>query len=53
MIPGWGAKIQHASRAKEPKIKQKQYCNKFKTLKWATIKKIKKKSEYSREWGRD
>ena len=29
-IPGWGAKIPHALRAKKPKnIKQKQYCNKF------------------------
>ena len=31
-IPGWGAKIPHASWPKKKKnqsIKQKQYCNKF------------------------
>ena len=28
-IPGWGAKIPHASRPKNQNIKQKQYCNKF------------------------
>ena len=28
-IPGWGAKISPASQAKNQKIKQKQYCNKF------------------------
>ena len=29
-IPGWGAKIPHASQPKNQKnIKQKQYCNKF------------------------
>ena len=28
-IPGWGAKIPHASRTKNQNIKQKQYCNKF------------------------
>ena len=29
LIPGWGAKIPHASRTKNQNIKQKQYCNKF------------------------
>ena len=28
-IPGWGAKIPHASWPKNQNIKQKQYCNKF------------------------
>ena len=28
-IPGWGAKIPHASGPKKQNIKQKQYCNKF------------------------
>ena len=28
-IPGWGAKIPHASRPKYQNVKQKQYCNKF------------------------
>ena len=28
-IPGWGAKIPHASQPKNQNIKQKQYCNKF------------------------
>ena len=28
-IPGWGAKIPHASWPKYQNIKQKQYCNKF------------------------
>ena len=28
-IPGWGAKIPHASWPKNQKINQKQYCNKF------------------------
>ena len=28
-IPGLGAKIPHASQAKDQNIKQKQYCNKF------------------------
>ena len=28
-IPGWGAKIPHASRPKNQNIKQKRYCNKF------------------------
>ena len=28
-IPGWGAKIPHASWPKIKNIKQKQYCNKF------------------------
>ena len=28
-IPGWGAKIPHASRPKNQNIKQKQYCNTF------------------------
>ena len=28
-IPGWRAKIPHASRPKNQNIKQKQYCNKF------------------------
>ena len=28
-IPGWGAKISHASGPKNQNIKQKQYCNKF------------------------
>ena len=29
LIPGWGAKISHASWPKNRKIKQKQYCTKF------------------------
>ena len=28
-IPGWGAKIPHASGPKNQNTKQKQYCNKF------------------------
>ena len=28
-IPGWGAKIPHASWKNPQNIKQKQYCNKF------------------------
>ena len=28
-IPGWGAKILHASGSKNQNIKQKQHCNKF------------------------
>ena len=28
-IPGWGAKIPHASWPKNQNIEQKQYCNKF------------------------
>ena len=28
LIPGWGAKIPHASQPKIQNIKQKQYCNK-------------------------
>ena len=28
-IPGWGAKIPHASRPKNQNIKPKQYCNKL------------------------
>ena len=28
-IPGWGAKIPHASWPKNQNIKQKQHCNKF------------------------
>ena len=31
-IPGWGAKIPHASLVKNQNIKQKQYCNKFNRL---------------------
>ena len=31
-----GAKIPHASWSKNQNIKQKQYCNKLKTLKWYT-----------------
>ena len=43
MIPGWGAKIPHASWPPPPQIiKQKQYCKKFsiKTKKMVHIKKI-------------
>ena len=29
LIPGWGAKIPHASQSKNQNIKQKQCCNKF------------------------
>ena len=29
LIPGWGAKIPHASQPENQNIKQKQYCNKF------------------------
>ena len=28
-IPGWGAKTPHASKPKNPNIKQKRCCNKF------------------------
>ena len=28
-IPGWGAKISHASQPEEQNIKQKQYCKNF------------------------
>ena len=31
-IPGPGVKIVHASRPKKQKLKQNQYCNKFKRL---------------------
>ena len=48
-IPGWGAKIPHASRPKNQNIKQKQYCKKFNKAfkKWTTLKKkiFKKKKE--------
>ena len=41
-IPGWGAKIPHASMSKNQSIKQKQYSNKLnKDLKWSTSKKKK------------
>ena len=42
-ITGWGAKISHASCPKYQNIKQKQYCNKLKTLNMVHIKKKKKK----------
>ena len=29
LIPGWQAKVPHASQPKNQNIKQKQYCNKF------------------------
>ena len=29
LIPGWGAKISHASQPKNQNLKQKEYCNKF------------------------
>ena len=29
MIPGWGAKMPHASGPKVQSLKQKQHCNKF------------------------
>ena len=32
LIPGQGAKIPHDSRPKNQKVKQKQYCNKFKKV---------------------
>ena len=28
-IPGWGAKIPHASAPKNQSVKQNEYCNKF------------------------
>ena len=28
-VSGWGAKMPHASWAKNQNLKQKQYCNKF------------------------
>ena len=51
-IPGWGAKIPHASWPKNQNIKQKQYCNKFNKnfKKLVHIKKIlkkRKKKKYS------
>ena len=45
LIPGWGARIPHASQPKQNKtkqnIKQKQYCNKLNKdfKKWSTSKK--------------
>ena len=46
-IPGWGAKIPHASWPKNQNIKRKQYGNKFNKnfKKWSTSKKkiLKKK----------
>ena len=46
-IPGWGAKIPHASQPKNQNIKQKKpCCNKFsKDLKVIHIKKILKKKK--------
>ena len=43
-IPGWGAKILHASWPKVQNIKQKQHCNRFikDFKKWSTFKKSKK-----------
>ena len=41
-IPGGGAKILHASWPKNQNIKQKQYCNKFKTSKKKSTLKKKK-----------
>ena len=44
-IPGWGAKISHASESKNQNIKQKQYCNKFnEDFKMVHMKKSKQKS---------
>ena len=43
-IPGWGAKIPHALWTKKQNIEQKQYCNKFNTLKMVHIKKSLKKN---------
>ena len=43
-MPGWGAKIPHASWPKNQNIKQKQYCNEFnKDFKNGPYKKILKK----------
>ena len=43
-IPGFGAKIPHASQTRNQNIKQKQYCNKFnKDLKRNTEKDTTKK----------
>ena len=43
-IPGWRAKIPHASWPENQNIKQKQYCNKLnKDFKMVHIKKIFKK----------
>ena len=36
-IPGWGAKIPHASWPKNQNRKQKQYSNKLKTLKMVHV----------------
>ena len=39
-IPGWGAKILHASQPKNQSIRQEQYCkNSIRTLKMVHIKK--------------
>ena len=48
-IPGQVAKIPHALKPKNQNIKQKQYCNKFNTLKMVHIKKkkLKKKNKSS------
>ena len=49
LIPGWGAKIPHASGPTNQNIKQKQYCNKLnKDLKWSTSKKSLKKKQNKR-----
>ena len=49
-IPGWGAKISHASRPKDKTIKQKQYCNKFnKDFKNGPHQKNLLKNKYSME----
>ena len=40
LIPGWGAKIQHASGPQNKTIKQKQHCDKFNILKIVKKKKI-------------
>ena len=39
LIPGWGAKIQHASGPQNKTIKQKQHCDKFNILKIVKKKK--------------
>ena len=49
-IPGWGAKIPHASQPKNQNIKQKQYCNKFnKDFKNGPDQKILKKKKTTRK----
>ena len=56
MDPWWGAKLSHASGPKNQNIKQKRYCNKFKTrlkkkkMAWVVLTGDKHPSQTSRAW---